>query len=123
MSNENNQPKTMKSLKDRAKEFSVRLPFMEGREKGETKELVGTINTIIDYGFLPNDQGNTYVAFIVKERENRFYFGGTVLTDQLAQLEAEGYHEAIISEGLPMLMTEKRSKNGRTYTNVEFFPE
>lgn len=115
--------KTMKSLKDRAKEFSVRLPFMEGRDKGETKELVGTVNTITEYGFLPNEQGQMYAAFIVAEREKRFYFGGTVLTDQLAQLDAEGYHEAIVAEGLPMLMTEKKSKNGRTYTNVEFFPE
>ena len=120
MSNEN---KTMKSLKDRAKEFSVRLPFMEGRDKGETKELLSTVTTITDYGFLPNEQGELYAAFIVKERTGKFYFGGTVLTDRLAQLEAEGYHEAIVDEGLPMLMTEKRSKNGRNFTNVEFYPE
>lgn len=121
MSNEN--MKSLKSLKERAKEFSVRLPFMEGREKGETKDLVGTVNTITDYGFLPNDHGEMYAAFIVKEREKKFYFGGAVLTDQLGQLDQEGYRDAIIAEGLPMLMTEKRSKNGRTYTNVEFFPE
>lgn len=113
----------MKSLKERAREFSVQLPFMEGREKGETKELLGTVNTITEYGFLPNERGEVYAAFIVKEREKRFYFGGTVLTDQLGQLDQEGYHEAIVAEGLPMLMTEKKSKNGRTYTNVEFFPE
>lgn len=121
MSNE--MQKSLKSLKDRAREFSVRLPFMDGREKGETKELVGTVNTIIDYGFLPNEHGEVYAAFIVKEREKKFYFGGAVLTDQLGQLDQEGYREAIISEGLPMLMTEKKSKNGRNYTNVEFFPE
>lgn len=119
MSNEN----MKKSLKDRAKEFSTRLPFMEGREKGKTDELIGTVNTINEFGFLPNDQGQVYAVFTVKERSKTFYFGGTVLTDQLAQLEAEGYHEEIVAEGLPMLMTEKRSKNGRTYTNVEFYPE
>lgn len=113
----------MKSLKERAKEFAVRLPFMEGREKGETRELVGTVNTITDFGFLPNDRGEVYVAFIVKERAGKFYFGGQVLTDQMTQLEAEGYREAIMEEGLPMLMTEKKSKNNRSYTNVEFFPE
>lgn len=113
----------MKSLKERAKEFAVRLPFMEGRDKGETKELLGTVNTIIDFGFLPNDHGEVYVAFIVKERDKKFYFGGQVLTDQMTQLEAEGYREAIMAEGLPMLMTEKKSKNNRSYTNVEFFPE
>ena len=120
MSNEN---KTMKSLRERAKEFSVQLPFMEGRDKGDTKELLGTINTITEYGFLPNDKGVPYCVFTVAERPKTFYFGGMVLTDQLAQLEAEGYHEAINAEGLPMLMTEKRSKNNKTYTNVEFYPE
>lgn len=111
-----------KSLKDRAKEFSVQLPFMEGRDKADVKELTGQVSTIADYGFLKGDDGD-YVVFIVKERAKSFYFGGTVLTDQLQQLEAEGYHEEIVSEGLPMLLTEKKSKNNRSYLNVEFYPE
>lgn len=113
----------MKSLRDRAKEFSVRLPFMEGREKGDVKELVGSVSTITDYGFLPNEAGEAYVVFTVKERAKKFYFGGTVLTDRLTQLEAEGYHDAIVAEGLPVLLTEKKSKNGRFFTNADFFPE
>ena len=113
----------MKSLRERAKEFSIQLPFMEGREKGDAKELVGTVNTICDYGFLKGDDSKDYVVFIVKERSKSFYFGGQVLTDQMQQLEAEGYHDAIVAEGLPMLMTEKQSKNKRTYVNVEFYPE
>lgn len=123
MSNKNEEVKTMKSLKERAKEFSVRLPFMDGRDKGETKDLLATVNTIEEYGFLPNDDGEVYAVFIVKERPKHFYFGGRVLTDHLSQLEAEGYHEAIRAEGLPMLLTEKKSKNNRSYTNVEFYPE
>lgn len=119
MSNEN---KTMKkSLKDRAKEFSVQLPFMDGRDKGDAKELVGQITTITDYGFLTGDNGD-YAVFITKEHGKKFYFAGGVLTDQLQQLEAEGYHDAIVTEGLPMLLTEKKSKNNRTYVNVEFYP-
>ena len=118
-----NENKSLKSLRERAKEFDVRLPFMEGREKGETKELLGTVNTIVDYGFLPNETGEVYACFIVKERSGKFYFGGTVITDRLTQLEEEGYREAILAEGLPVLMTEKKSRNNRTFTNVEFFPE
>ena len=113
----------MKSLRERAKEFDVRLPFMEGRDKGETRELLGTVNTISEYGFLPNENGEVYACFSVKERPGKFYFGGTVITDRLTQLETEGYHDAIIAEGLPVLMTEKKSKNNRTFTNVVFFPE
>lgn len=121
MSNEINN--TIKSLRERAKEFDVRLPFMEGRDKGDTKELIGQDSTIVEYGFLPNEQGEAYACFIVKERPGKFYFGGTVITDRLEQLEAEGYHAAIVAEGLPVRMTEKKSKNGRFFTNVVFFPE
>lgn len=118
-----NENKSMKSLKERAKEFDILLPFMEGREKGETKDLLGQVSTVVDYGFLPNDKGEVYVAFIVKERSDKFYFGGQVLTDRLLKLDAEGYREAIETEGLPILMNEKKSKNNRTFTNVVFFPE
>lgn len=115
---------TRKSLRDRAKEFSVQLPFMNDREKGDIKELVGQISTIVDYGFLRDEEQNRdYAVFIVRERGKTFYFGGTVLTDQLQQLEAEGYHDEINADGLPMLLTEKKSKNNRTYVNVEFYPE
>ena len=121
MSNEN---KTMKSLRDRAREFDVQLPLMEGREKGETKELIGQISTIVDYGFLPNEAGEPYAVFIVKERATKFYFGGTVLTSRLLDLDRDGYHEAIIAEGLPMLLSEDKSKKtNRTYTGVTFYPE
>ena len=112
-----------KSLRERAREFTVQLPFMDGRDKGDTKDLLGQISTITDYGFLKGDDNKDYCVFIVAERSKTFYFGGQVLTDQLGQLEAEGYHEEIINSGLPMLMTEKKSKNNRGYTAVEFYPE
>lgn len=120
----NNEIKSMKSLRERAREFDSRLPFMEGREKGETAELLGTVNTINEYGFLNDENGEPYAVFTVAERSSKFYFGGEVITDRLLTLEAEGYHEAINTEGLPVLMTKKKSKNGgRQYTSVEFFPE
>lgn len=113
-----------KSLREAAREFSVQLPFMEGRDKGDAKELLGQVSTITDYGFLPNEAGEPYVVFIVKERANRFYFGGAVLTDRMSVLDAKGYHDEIIAEGLPALFTEVKSKkSNRTYINVEFFPE
>lgn len=122
MSNE--MKKTMKSLRERAREFSVQLPFMDGREKGDVKNLLGQVTTITDYGFIPNEAGEAYVCFIVKERSKEFYFGGTVLTDRLTKLDEEGFGDAIREEGLPVLMTEaKGKKSNRTYTNVEFYPE
>lgn len=118
-----NENKSLKSLRERAKEFDVRLPFMEGRDKGDTKELLGQDSTITEYGFLPNEAGEVYAVFIVKERSDKFYFGGTVMTDRLLKLEQEGYHEAIVAEGLPVRMSEKKSRNNRNFINVEFFPE
>ena len=117
------QKKSFEDLRNRAREFSVQLPFMEGREKGEIKELIGQISTIKQFGFIPNEVGEPYAVFTVKEREKRFYFGGMVLTDRLIQLEKEGFREVIETEGLPVLMTEKKGKSNRFYTNVEFFPE
>lgn len=111
-----------KSLKERTKQFSTSLGFMENRKKADQKELVGQIVTIRDYGFLTGDNGE-YVAFIVDEHSDKFYFGGGVLTDQLRQLEEEDYHEEIVTEGLPMVLVERKSRNNRTYLNVTFYPE
>lgn len=120
MSNE----KMMKSLKDRAKEFSVQLPLMDGREKGDTKDLIATVCTITDYGFLPNEAGEPYAVFVVKEHPKKFFFGGSVLTARLTDLHEEGYYDAIVAEGLPVLMTNaKAKKSNRAYVNVEFYPE
>ena len=123
MSNEN----MMKSLRDRAKEMTSRLPFMDGRDKGVTDDLIGSVITIRDFGFLTDrdKSGNEkeYVVFIVDGIPKKFFFGGMVLTDQLRTLESEGYGDEIRAEGLPTLLTTKRAKSGMSYTNVEFYPE
>ena len=113
----------MKSLRERTKEFDSRLPLMESRDKGDTKDLLGQVSTINDYGFLPNEAGELYAVFTVKERSDKFFFGGTVMTDRLFKLDQEGYGDAIRAEGLPVLMNEKKSKNNRSFVNVIFFPE
>lgn len=119
-----NEIKNLKSLKERAKAFDVQLPFMDGRDKGETDELIGQVSTITDFGFIPNDAGEPYVVFITKERSDKFYFGGTVLTARMLELENDGYHDAIVEEGLPVLFTkEKGKKSNRNYVNVKFYPE
>lgn len=112
-----------KSLKDRAKELANNLPFMEGKEKGEMKRLVGATFTITDYGFLKDEHNDEYVCFIVKEDPQNFYFGGQVLTDNMRELHNDGYYDAIINEGLPVEFGSKRSKNGKEYVTATFFPE
>lgn len=114
----------MQSLKERAKAFDARLALMEGREKGNTEELIGQVCTITDYGFLPNEAGEMYVAFVTKERSTKFYFGGAVLTSRMTELDQEGFGPAIREEGLPFILTTSKSKKtNRSYTNVTFYPE
>jgi hypothetical protein len=83
--------------------------------------------TINEYGFLQDTDEDgavkDYAAFTVKEDPNAFYFGGKVLTDNLKDLDADGYHAEIVKDGLPVRFTQKKSKNKRNYTAVVFYPE
>jgi len=112
-----------KSLREKAQEMKNGLPFMEGREKGELDRIMNEPVTIIEYGFMPDGEGEDYVAFIVDEDPQHFFFGGQVLTENMHELDEEGYHEQIVKEGLPLLLGKKKSKNKREYTTVTFYPE
>lgn len=111
-----------KNLRERVKEFSINLPLMENREKGDFSRLHGTNVTIDDYGFM-TDGDKDYAAFTVKEDDKTFYFGGMVLTEQLHELDNDGYGDEIRKNGLPVRFGEKKSKTKKNYTTVEFYPE
>ena len=110
-------------LRARAKELQNSLPFMEGRTKGEMKRIVGTEVTICDYGFLKDEKEKEYVCFIVREDPETFYFGGKVLTENMQELDADGYKEEITFNGLPVFFDTKMSKNKKEYVTVTFYPE
>ena len=114
--------KNINDLKARAKELANNIPFMVGREKGDFSRLKGREVTIIDYGFM-NDQKGEYLCFIIKEDGDFFYFGGTVITDQVRILDIDGFGETIRKIGLPVMFGEALSKNNRNYATVEFYPE
>jgi hypothetical protein len=121
--------KPRKSLKERAAEFSVFLPFMENREKGNTEDLLDTIVTIREYGFMPGKTnpktGITnpdYPCFIIDEDTAHFFFGGAVLSDRLASLDKDGYHDEIVADGLPVRFSSRKNADGRPFTGVELFP-
>ena len=111
------------SLREAAKALQNSLPFMDGREKGDMKRITNMNCTIREYGFLQDDKDKDYVCFTVKEDPQHFYFGGQVLTENMHELDADGYHDSIIAEGLPVLFSKKKSKNKREYTTVTFYPE
>ena len=110
------------SLSDRLKEFTLYgVPFMDGAEKGAMSELFDREVTIEDYGFLPDGNGEVFVVLAFVEEPKKFFFGGKVLSDNLAQLDAEGYGEEIRKNGIRLKLTQRKSKKGgRTYTAVEY---
>ena len=116
-----------KSLKDRAQEFGNSLPFMSGREKADMTRLLDGTFTIRDYGFLTAEDKKTkvtkeYVCFVVDEDPQNFYFGGFVITKNMQELDAEGYHDEILKDGLPAHFSKKKGADNE-YTAVKFYPE
>ena len=111
------------SLREKAESMNSGkgIEFMEGRTKGETEELLDKVCTIRDYAFITGTDGE-YVVFIIDEDPKSFFFGGKVLTNNLKALSEEE-HEELKADGLPTYLTQRKSKNKKTYTAVEFYPE
>lgn len=111
----------MKSLKQRALEIQEGKGIMEGREKGETSELIGKIVTLNDYCFMRGEKGS-YVVYTIKEADKLFYFGSSQITEALLELDGDGYKETIQQEGLPMRITMRTTLRGWKFYSVEFYP-
>lgn len=100
------------------------LPFMEGLDKGETSDLLGQVLNVVEYGYMNGDDGE-YVVFIVRENDEHFFFGSTVVTSSFKQLDATIQPEVlkeILELGLPIKLTERQSKSKRKYIKVDFYP-
>lgn len=109
----------MKSLKERVMELGTVVELAVGREKGETKDLLGEVVTINNAEVVEMND-DTFVAFTVAEDKKKFYFGGKVLSNDLITLLNEGYGDAIKKEGIKITLNEEKSKNNRTYTKVTY---
>lgn len=109
----------MKSLKERVQELGTVVELAKGREKGETKDLLGEVVTINNVEVVEMND-DTFVAFTVAEDKKKFYFGGTVLSNDLITLLNEGYGDAIRKEGVKITLNEEKSKNNRTYIKVTY---
>lgn len=93
---------------------------MEGRIKGEVKEL--TAYVIKDFTILKDKEDKQYCAFIVEGNEEEFFFGGAVVTDKLIRIKdmlTDEEMEELKKEGLPVMFVGKKSKNKRTYIDME----
>lgn len=100
------------------------LAFMEGREKGILpldKEVV-----INEFGFLNGDEGE-YAVFTLKGVDKEFYYGSSVVTDVLKQVEevlnGDGESQTeFLEHGLPVQFTQRMSKAKRKYTAIKLYP-
>lgn len=105
-----------------AKELNGALPFMEGKEKAEIQE--NTIYTISEYGYLTGDDGE-YICFLTKEDKDHFYFGSSVLTQKMRDLEFKiaDDMQVLLEHGIEVSFKKQKSKkSGFTYTDATLFP-
>lgn len=112
------------NLREKAKSFNVVLELMADKEKGDFSDLCnGNTLTIDDYGFIKDhEKDSEYVVITVKESPDLFYFGGAVLTENMLELDADGFGDEIRKKGLPVSFNKKMSKNKREYATVDFYP-
>lgn len=99
------------------KQFQSGLPFMEGREKAALHMLYGREVHIVDYGFMKNDEGE-YSCFVVAEEPGFFYFGNSIITKMLEQVDKDGMREDLAV--MRIVFKQQKSAKGRDYTAFEF---
>ena len=88
----------------------------EGREKGEN--IFDKAITIKNFLICSGDNG-TYAEYVIEEDNTHFFFGGSVLTNLLAKIEADGQKDGVKENGLKVKLTKKKSEKGRDYVAVE----
>lgn len=113
----------MLELRDRVKQLSQKSEIMAGRTKGKNLEIENKIVTLSNYDFMKDENSKEYAVYTVKEFDDLFFFAGSILTADLQELDKDGYKDKIISEGLPIRLKECQSKKGRSYFDVEYYPE
>jgi len=113
----------IKELISKVKEVTnTGLPFMTGLEKAEIG--MGEIMHINNYGYLKGEEGD-FVVFTTKEYPKNFFFGSSVLTGKMKELDIALGEEnmfKLLDNGIEVVFDKKKSKNKREYTNCVFFP-
>ena len=93
------------------------IPFMEGRDKADMKDIVGEFVHIEDFGFIRNDDGD-YGVIALKEHPGVFYFCNQVITDMLHTVQEDGMRGELPNQGI--VFTLAKSKKGREYFKFDF---
>lgn len=103
---------------DYFKKFKKSIDFMDGRDRADLADLcTGEKYHIEEFAFLSGENGE-YAVFTVKENENFFYFGNSVVSDVLKQLETDNMSEELRSVGV--VFEKVVSKKKREYITIRF---
>lgn len=101
------------------------LPLMEGKEKLDSKEILGEVVTVDEYGFMEGEEGE-YVVISLQEYPQNFIYGGSVVSEAFKKFDGKFDDEqkkTIIEHGLTFVLEEKKSANKRNYTKITLFPK
>ncbi len=114
------------NFKAKAMSLNSGIKLAVGREKGEElpmKEIVTIDNVEFAKGFIDGKESEFY-ALTLKEYPDKFFFGGSVVTDILSKFD-EDEVEYIKANGLPVKFEKVKSKvkGHNDYTKMTMFPE
>lgn len=93
------------------------IPFMDGRDKGESADIVGKWLHIDDFGFIKGDNGEFAVVSFAEDAEH-FYFMNSIITEMLQKVNADSMRKYLGSQAIRFDM--KTSAKGRDYMTYEF---
>lgn len=94
------------------------IPFMEGREKGNLRDMVDRPLHIVDFGFIEGKDGKfAVIAFI--EDVNRFYFGNSIVTEMLEEVDADGMRDELAQQAIQFDLRVSKER-GQEYMAFDF---
>lgn len=103
---------------DYFKKFKKSIDFMDGCARGDLSNLcTGEKYHIEDFAFLNGENGE-YAVFTLKENKNLFYFGNSVVSEVLKQVETDNMVEALRNVGV--VFEKVVSKKKRAYIAIRF---
>lgn len=115
----------MKTLKELAKEQNGTKECFIGRKLEKIENILGDKVTLRDYEHRTKKVGNGYnhyIAFIVDEDKEHYYHGGSKLSKFIEEVEKEELVNDLCQEGVPMIMTKTKTRDGNTFTDIAFYP-
>ncbi len=92
--------------------------LMENREKVTTDDVIGVELTMRDFEML-NGDGGKFPVIIFDEMPDKFYMGGKVLSEICNGIDANGMHDALVAEGLRIVLAVKLTKAHKPCVTVK----